>query len=149
MVSNARLDLPLPERPVMTTSRSRGNARSTSLRLCSRAPCTKIRSWGTVQVYAARHIWNRCSIRGRRFPTPRRRSFGLADLPGAILLLERERLVVERDRLCLERRLDDRLGLLRVDGDGHRPLERHDRGVAGHGGVADGDLRRVDLDRLE
>src|SRR5512135_430279 len=51
MVSKARLDLPLPDRPVMTTSRSRGNATSTSLRLCSRAPRTTIRSWGTGPVY--------------------------------------------------------------------------------------------------
>src|SRR5262245_2093063 len=38
MVSNASDDLPEPERPVSTTSRSRGISRLTFLRLCSRAP---------------------------------------------------------------------------------------------------------------
>src|ERR1700677_103711 len=40
MVSKASDDLPEPERPVNTTSLSRGIARSTFLRLCSRAPRT-------------------------------------------------------------------------------------------------------------
>ena len=34
----------------------------TSLRLCSRAPRTTIRSWGTVEVYASRSLWYRRSI---------------------------------------------------------------------------------------
>src|SRR5580704_14267948 len=38
MVSKASEDLPEPERPVKTTSRSRGMSRSMFLRLCSRAP---------------------------------------------------------------------------------------------------------------
>src|SRR5215510_9409368 len=38
MVSKASEDLPEPERPVNTTSRSRGIATSIFLRLCSRAP---------------------------------------------------------------------------------------------------------------
>src|SRR6266480_7727411 len=38
MVSNASDDLPEPDRPVNTTSLSRGISRSTFLRLCSRAP---------------------------------------------------------------------------------------------------------------
>src|SRR5690348_15723455 len=38
MVSNASEDLPEPERPVMTVSRSRGIVTSTFFRLCSRAP---------------------------------------------------------------------------------------------------------------
>src|SRR6185437_6595267 len=38
MVSNASEDLPEPDRPVNTTSWSRGMATSTFLRLCSRAP---------------------------------------------------------------------------------------------------------------
>src|SRR4030067_3555002 len=38
MVANARDDFPEPERPVMTTSLSRGMSRSIFLRLCSRAP---------------------------------------------------------------------------------------------------------------
>src|SRR3954469_17788447 len=40
MVSNARLDLPEPERPVTTIRRSRGNSSVTFLRLWTRAPCT-------------------------------------------------------------------------------------------------------------
>src|SRR5262245_45597134 len=42
MVSNARLDLPEPDRPVTTTSRSRGTSTETFLRLWTRAPCTAI-----------------------------------------------------------------------------------------------------------
>src|ERR1017187_7344530 len=40
MVSNARLLLPEPERPVITTSLSRGISTEMFLRLCTRAPCT-------------------------------------------------------------------------------------------------------------
>src|SRR5262245_7915949 len=40
MVSNARLDLPEPDRPVTTTRRSRGISSETFLRLWPRAPCT-------------------------------------------------------------------------------------------------------------
>src|SRR3982750_2322331 len=42
MVSNARLDLPEPERPVTTTSLSRGISTEPFLRLCTRAPCPAI-----------------------------------------------------------------------------------------------------------
>src|SRR5206468_12529028 len=42
MVSKARLDLPEPDRPVITTSRSRGISTSIFFRLCSRAPRTTI-----------------------------------------------------------------------------------------------------------
>src|SRR3954464_15015704 len=38
IVSNARLDLPEPDRPVNTIIASRGRSRLTSRRLCSRAP---------------------------------------------------------------------------------------------------------------
>src|SRR5579871_1803096 len=44
IVSNARLDLPEPDRPVNTIMASRGRSRETSLRLCSRAPRTTSRS---------------------------------------------------------------------------------------------------------
>src|SRR4051794_29377380 len=40
MVSNARLDLPEPERPVTTIRRSRGNSSERFLRLWTRAPWT-------------------------------------------------------------------------------------------------------------
>jgi hypothetical protein len=42
MVSNARLDLPDPERPVMTTRLSRGISSEMFFRLWTRAPCTAI-----------------------------------------------------------------------------------------------------------
>src|SRR5487761_1911045 len=38
MVSNARLDLPGPDRPVKTINRSRGRSSETFFKLCSRAP---------------------------------------------------------------------------------------------------------------
>src|SRR5579863_2095405 len=44
MVSKASEDLPEPDRPVITTRRSRGISRSMFLRLCSRAPLMIIRS---------------------------------------------------------------------------------------------------------
>src|ERR671934_2559054 len=44
MVSKARLDLPEPDRPVITSSESRGISRSMPLRLCARAPEMTIRS---------------------------------------------------------------------------------------------------------
>src|SRR4051812_5717950 len=44
MVSKASDDLPEPDKPVMTTSWSRGISRSRPLRLCSRAPRMTIRS---------------------------------------------------------------------------------------------------------
>src|SRR5580698_2247073 len=40
MVSNARLDLPEPDRPVITVRLSRGSSTDTFFRLCTRAPCT-------------------------------------------------------------------------------------------------------------
>src|SRR6476660_4424412 len=43
MVSNARLDLPEPDRPVNTIRESRGRSSEMSLRLCSRAP--RMMSW--------------------------------------------------------------------------------------------------------
>src|SRR5258708_17516434 len=46
MVSKANEDLPLPDRPVITTSRSRGSVKSTFLRLCCRAPRISILSKG-------------------------------------------------------------------------------------------------------
>ena len=45
MVSNTRELLPEPETPVNTVSRRLGSSTLTSLRLFSRAPCTRIRSW--------------------------------------------------------------------------------------------------------
>ena len=42
MVSKASDDLPEPDRPVITTSLSRGISTSMFLRLCSRAPLTTI-----------------------------------------------------------------------------------------------------------
>src|SRR5687768_14692552 len=50
MVSNARLDLPDPDRPVITVRLSRGISTLTPLRLCSRAPRTEIWVCMTVSV---------------------------------------------------------------------------------------------------
>src|SRR5579862_2723115 len=57
MVSKASEDLPEPERPVMTTRRSRGISRLMFLRLCSRAP----RIINLSAIYL-------CSSSPRRFP---------------------------------------------------------------------------------
>ncbi len=48
MVSNTRELLPEPETPVNTVSRRFGISRLTSLRLFTRAPCTRITSWLSV-----------------------------------------------------------------------------------------------------
>src|SRR6476619_144333 len=45
MVSKASEDLPDPDRPVMTTSWSRGRSTSIFFRLWTRAPRTAIQSW--------------------------------------------------------------------------------------------------------
>ena len=45
MVANTSELLPEPETPVKTVSRRFGSSTLTSLRLFSRAPCTRIRSW--------------------------------------------------------------------------------------------------------
>src|SRR4051812_10313985 len=76
MVSKASEDLPEPERPVMTTSESRGSSTVTSLRLCSRAPATTMDSWRDITppgFYggARRNDANRCSfpaLSGREQP---------------------------------------------------------------------------------
>src|SRR5215831_834734 len=47
MVSKASDDLPEPDRPVITTSRSRGRSRSTFFRLCSRAPRIEMKRCGS------------------------------------------------------------------------------------------------------
>src|SRR5574344_3143851 len=48
MVSKARLDLPEPDKPVMTMSFSRGRVKLTFFRLCSRAPLMTILSFAKV-----------------------------------------------------------------------------------------------------
>ena len=52
MVSNAREDLPEPERPVITTSLSLGMVTSTFLRLCSLAPFITISLIGIGILYS-------------------------------------------------------------------------------------------------
>src|SRR5918997_2736434 len=49
MVAKASEDLPESDRPVMTTSESRGSSTVTSLRLCSRAPATRMDSWRDIR----------------------------------------------------------------------------------------------------
>src|SRR5687767_5134205 len=53
MVSKARLDLPDPERPVTTISRSRGISTEMFLRLCTRAPWTAM----VVRAVAGCGLW--------------------------------------------------------------------------------------------
>src|SRR4051812_6521546 len=60
MVSNTSELLPEPETPVNTVSRRFGISTLTSLRLFSRAPCTRIRSWRS----AARSAGDRVSVLG-------------------------------------------------------------------------------------
>src|SRR3712207_2175025 len=69
MVSKASEDLPDPDRPVMTTSESRGSSTVTSLRLCSRAPETTMEFWRLdIRPPLSLRRWrtefsNRCSLR--------------------------------------------------------------------------------------
>src|SRR5207245_1040328 len=67
IVSNARLDLPLPDSPVITIRRSRGSATVMSLRLCSRAPRTTIWSWA-IRVQCSRRPSNRTAVRTALWP---------------------------------------------------------------------------------
>src|SRR5215813_13089113 len=58
MVSKASEDLPEPDRPVITTSRSRGRSRSTFFRLCSRAPRIEMKRCGSAEgKRAGRRDW--------------------------------------------------------------------------------------------
>src|SRR3569832_2241540 len=68
MVSNARLDLPDPDRPVSTVSVSRGISTSTFLRLCSRAPRMEMffSIKGSFQVRTAKIRPSRAEPDGRR-----------------------------------------------------------------------------------
>src|SRR5689334_6872090 len=89
MVSKARLDLPEPDRPVMTTSWSRGISRSTFLRLCSRAPRTTILSWDTALKCSgapAPKLLRAAYVRGRTRPAGA--GFGL---PGQAAAHRRDR----------------------------------------------------------
>src|SRR5262245_42339029 len=103
----------------MTTSRSRGNATSTFLRLCSRAPRTTIRSWRTRPAYRMCVKSNRCSRRtaapSRAPPVgfrPGARSLVVADLPGAVLLLERQALVQGHALAARAHLVEERVDLL-------------------------------------
>src|SRR5437899_2147476 len=73
MVSKARLDLPLPDSPVMTIRRSRGSERSKPLRLCSRAPWMSMLSWGTAPSLPGRAWGPTPGPSGRGGPTIRSR----------------------------------------------------------------------------
>src|SRR4051812_17632768 len=83
----------------MTTSWSRGNSTVTFLRLCSRAPRTTIRSWGTQKVYRNRRKSNRCFSR----PHPSSRRLG-------------PRSAVRRAEALVARSDRDRLRLAGFDG---------------------------------
>jgi hypothetical protein len=70
MVSKAKEDLPEPERPVITTSLSRGMSKSIFLRLCSRAPrilryegmadVHLIANSGKLIIYSKKDLWQAC-----------------------------------------------------------------------------------------
>src|ERR671933_2171108 len=82
IVSNTSELLPEPETPVNTVSRRFGSSTLTSLRLFSRAPCTRIRSWlsagcsagDCVSVLVAELIVSPSVRRARPPPRARRRS---------------------------------------------------------------------------
>src|SRR5690349_17092594 len=113
MVSNARLDFPDPDSPVITTRASRGIAREMSLRLCSRAPETRI--WLPAGMSAHSRTANRRS--------PRRWSFD-----GGVYLLHKAGPVGQLEvlgqialgrlaRLPVERHVEsDQPGSIHVDG---------------------------------
>src|SRR5215204_4643563 len=63
MVSNARLDLPEPDSPVITISESRGSLRWRSLRLCSRAPETTISPLEFTRVTSLEPVSDRTGVR--------------------------------------------------------------------------------------
>src|SRR5512138_827123 len=56
MVSKASEDLPEPDTPVITTSRSRGISRSIDCRLCSRAPRMRIVSVDTLALLLGKGV---------------------------------------------------------------------------------------------
>src|ERR687891_39605 len=61
MVSKASDDLPEPDSPVKTISRSRGSSRLTLRRLCSRAPLTTSESATKSEAIARASLGNACS----------------------------------------------------------------------------------------
>src|SRR3954466_10466532 len=90
MVSNASDDLPDPDRPVMTTSASRGIFSEMSRRLCSRAPETTMELFDGIRqpIYGPEQTFpsNRTrTLRGSARETARDRAkraqSGLADGP--------------------------------------------------------------------
>src|SRR5579864_4257858 len=68
MVSNAREDLPEPDRPVNTISLSRGRSTETFWRLCSRAPRTTSRSLIPIDPTEPARVPGRTHVRLRRSP---------------------------------------------------------------------------------
>src|SRR6187401_2011673 len=67
MVPNTSDDVPEPETPVNTVSRRLGSSTLMSLRLFSRAPWTRIRSW-----LSAVCLLEEAAMRAMMSPTPRR-----------------------------------------------------------------------------
>src|SRR5690348_247678 len=87
MVSKASEDLPEPDSPVITISRSRGSSRSRFLRLCVRAPRMRIVSMGLGdcaakgRYYTNRFdMWPRGLFQNRQLQTPRDCPAGKAGL---------------------------------------------------------------------
>src|SRR5688500_14859789 len=105
MVLNTSDDLPDPDTPVKTVSRRFGSSMLTSLRLFSRAPWTRIRSWLSAEGVAMAQMNIRDVVR-----------------PGSACLLDAELVagrVAERavaDAVRLVHRLLDHLGAPGLDG---------------------------------
>src|SRR3954451_5685664 len=76
MVSKARLDLPEPDRPVITVRLSRAMSTLTPLRLCSRAPRTEI--WVSI----GRALFRLCSSLARGDAAGQRRFSNMGAVVG-------------------------------------------------------------------
>src|SRR5215210_5783737 len=119
MVSKARLDLPEPDRPVITISELRGSLRCRSLRLCSRAPDTTISPLGFTRITSVEPKTDRTRVR-------------FAQIAGFETRVTGDALRLH-DPLCLRCRIQPRL--LRARPWSAAPLPARERAVrgAGHG----------------
>src|SRR5438445_6635497 len=123
MVSKASEDLPDPERPVKTTSLSRGMERVTFLRLCSRAPRIVIWSVGIGTFGYPLFSGDRKRTAGRRHQAPTRRFHPALGRPGPAPGVDD---VAHRDQLLSNLRRRDEVEL---------EVEAHRAGDAWHQGA--------------
>src|SRR6185503_17590747 len=80
MVPNTSELLPEPEMPVNTVSRRFGSSTLTSLRLLTRAPCTRIRSW--LSAVGSPDWAGAVFFMPSRYPRPGDRRFSIRDRSG-------------------------------------------------------------------